>query len=105
VRAIGASGSKCPAPPANVNRILTGVRRYGPERAEQRTEEHMQSDRETHGDFAEGEETLPPDEHEGSFAEGEETEPEDKRRGSFAEGEETEPRDEREGSFADREED
>jgi hypothetical protein len=39
------------------------------------------------GDFAEGEETLPPDEHVGSFAEGEETLPPDEHVGSFAEGE------------------
>ena len=36
------------------------------------------------GDFAEGEETLPRDEHVGSFAEGEETEPRDEHVGSFA---------------------
>jgi hypothetical protein len=39
------------------------------------------------GDFAEGEETLPKDEHIGSFAEGEETLPEDDRVGSFADEE------------------
>jgi hypothetical protein len=40
------------------------------------------------GDFAEGEETLPRDEHRGSFAEGEETLPEDDRTGSFADTDE-----------------
>jgi hypothetical protein len=40
------------------------------------------------GDLAEGEETLPRDEHVGSFAEGEETRPEDDRIGSFAETDE-----------------
>ena len=39
------------------------------------------------GSFAEGEETLPHDEHEGSFAEGEQTVPHDEHEGSFAEGE------------------
>ena len=42
------------------------------------------------GDFAEGEETLPPDEHVGSFAEGEETLPEDDRIGTFADQEDEE---------------
>jgi hypothetical protein len=56
------------------------------------------------GDFARGEETLPPDEHKGSFAEGEETEPRDEHVGSFAEGEETLPEDDRKGSFADTDE-
>ena len=39
------------------------------------------------GDFAEGEETRPRDEHVGSFAEGEETRPEDDRIGTFADSE------------------
>jgi hypothetical protein len=56
------------------------------------------------GDFAQGEETLPRDEHVGSFAEGEETLPRDEHVGSFAEGEETVPRDEHVGSFAEGEE-
>ena len=55
------------------------------------------------GDFAEGEETLTPDEHEGDFAEGQEGEHADhQREGSFAEGQEEEPQeeDEHEGDFA-----
>ena len=56
------------------------------------------------GDFAEGEETQPRDEHVGSFAEGEETQPHDEHVGSFAEGEETQPHDEHVGSFAEGEE-
>jgi hypothetical protein len=44
---------------------------------------------EQEGDFAEGEETLAPDEHEGDFAEGQEGEHADHQRaGSFAEGQE-----------------
>ena len=39
------------------------------------------------GSFAEGEETLPRDEHVGTFAEGEETLPRDEHVGTFAEGE------------------
>jgi hypothetical protein len=39
------------------------------------------------GDFAEGEETLPRDEHVGSFAEGEETLPREEHVGSFADTE------------------
>jgi hypothetical protein len=54
-------------------------------------------------DFAEGEETLPRDEHVGSFGEGEETLPRDEHVGSFAEGEETLPEDDRIGTFADKE--
>ena len=42
----------------------------------------MESDPTKHGDFAEGERSEPPSEHEGSFAEGEETEPHE-REGSF----------------------
>jgi hypothetical protein len=53
------------------------------------------------GDFAQGEETLPRDEHVGSFAEGEEALPRDEHVGSFAEGEETLPRDEDNGSLPD----
>jgi len=55
------------------------------------------------GDFAEGEETLTPDEHEGDFAEGQEGEHADhQREGSFAEGQEERPEeeDEHEGDFA-----
>src|SRR3954452_14027064 len=59
------------------------------------------------GDFAEGAETQPREDHVGSFAEGEETRPreEHEHEGSFAEGEETLPEDERKGSFSDTDED
>jgi len=56
-----------------------------------------------HGDFARGEETEPPSEHEGDFAEGQEGEhPDHPHHGSFAEGQEEDPEheDEHEGSFA-----
>jgi hypothetical protein len=62
----------------------------------------MEEHRDLHGDFAEGERTRPPDEHEGSFADGE-AEGEHKRKGSFADGE-AEGEHEREGSFADSDE-
>ena len=54
------------------------------------------------GSFAEGEETLPPEDHAGSFAEGEETLPPEDHVGSFAEGEETLPPDRTVGSFAEK---
>jgi hypothetical protein len=59
-------------------------------------------ERDLHGDYAEGERTGPPDEHEGSFAEGVE-ESEHHRKGSFADGE-SESEHEREGSFSDSDE-
>jgi len=59
-------------------------------------------ERHQHGDYAEGERTTPPDEHEGSFAEGVESE-EHRRKGSFADGE-AEDEHEREGSFGDSDE-
>jgi hypothetical protein len=54
------------------------------------------------GDFAEGAETLPRNEHVASFAEGEETLPHE-HLATFAEGEETLPPDDRIGTFGDRE--
>ena len=54
------------------------------------------------GDFAEGTETLPRNEHVGSFAEGEATLPHE-HVGTFVEGEETLPPDDRTGTFGDRE--
>ena len=52
-----------------------------------------EKERPDHGDFARGEETEPPSEHEGDFAEGQEGEhPDHRREGSFAEGQEEEPR-------------
>ena len=45
------------------------------------SERTMDPDDKTHGDFARGEETEPPNERIGSFAEGEETEPRDERVG------------------------
>ena len=45
-------------------------------------------DRPEGGDFAEGQETMPRDEHVGSFAEGDETLPESDRIGTFADTDE-----------------
>jgi hypothetical protein len=58
---------------------------------------------ETEGDYGRGAEHEP-HEHKGSFAEGEETLPREEHEGSFAEGEEHEPH-ERKGSFSDTDED